>query len=400
MLPKTTTGQRARFFEDVEKLLSPGFLSHPVKVAGVTLHVRSLGPGDIFMLRARGEGVDHYEWRLWMVASSIWMINGRTVLGQDSVIPFLTEFLRGMPKSIVNVLFYLILGLFSRAQEAVESVQVYCYEQMSRYKWSTYGGDQAFVASGVPGAAALGTNGVQQIWQAYNTLEDSRLATEQQWEGFKLVASSNAPKAIKKLDTRDQQKRKDEQQRRERELDLFFYKKLGIVTEDGEIQGADGSIHRLKGDKTVEDLEDEMRRWVTEDYDLHDAVVAEYKADIRAKQEAVRVRREAYRLALQKKREEMDQDRGEFKPQPLMAMTAEQLQHMLASKGGKPGVAFLPAPPKADRVFDKYVGEEPDTGSLQVVDGKVVDPSANASTDSRTLNELIKGRSPAFGAGD
>lgn len=400
MLPRTTTEQRHRFYEDVELLLQPGFLTHSVVVGGVRLHLRSLGTGDLFMLRARTEGANNYEWHLWVVASAVWMIDGRAVLGQDEVVPFLADYLRKIPRIALDILFTVVLGLWVRLSDAVEAVEVYCFELASRYKWKTMGAP-GLQLSGVPGAAALGLNAVQRIWVAYNEMEDTKRGEETAWEGFKLVASSNAPKAIKKLDTRDSRRREREKTEREQRLDLFYYWKLGVVDKKGLVEGTDGSMHRIQGTKSVEDLEEEMRRWVTEDYDLHDRIVAEYKAKIRAKHEQEQVEREARRQELQRKREELGWESGTFRPQPLVAMTAEQLQVLLSQRGpGVPGVAFIPAEPTSDRLYQKYLEEGPDAGGLAVVGGKIVDPSANPQTDTRTLNELIKGRNPAFGTGD
>jgi len=402
MLPKTTPEQRRKFYEDVEALLNPGFLTHPVVVAGVPMQLRSLGPGDLFMLRARGDGASDHEWRVWVVATSIWMVKGNSVLGQDSVVPFMAEYLRRLPTGVVLSLLSLVLGLFARTRRARQAVETYCYEMESRYVWTTYGRGQPSRFTGVPGAESLGSNQIQQIWIAFNLLEDRRQIEEQQWDGHKLVASSNAPKALKKVDGRDQQRRTEEQERRQKQMDLFYYQRLGVVDDTGEVQGVSGSMHRIQGAKSVEDLEDEMRRWVTEDYDLHDAVVAEYKARIRIQYEQEKQEREARRMALERKRAEMGWETGDFQPQPLVAMTAEQLQQMLSQRNpGQQGVSFIPKPPNADRLFHKYVGESAtDAGNLQVVDGKVIDVAANPETDARTLNQLIRDRNPAFGAGD
>jgi len=401
MLPRTTPEQRGRFYDDVENLLTPGFLTHYVGVGGVRLHMRSLGAGDLFMLKARTQGASEYEWRVWAVATSIWMIDGRTVLGHDDAIPFLSEYVRRLPKPVLEILFSILLGLWVRVGEALELAEVFCFETGSRYKWKTIG-MRGLQNSGVPGADRIGLNAIQRIWTAFNEMEDQKRSEETAWEGFKLVASSNAPKAITKMDKKDQQRRQEESEDRQRRLDMAYYVKLGVVDKKGIIEGTDGSMHRISGPKTVEDLEDEMRRWVTDDQDLHDRVVSDYKARIRAQQEHQRAEREARRLALQRKREEMGWDSGEFRPQPLVAMTAEQLQHHLAQRGvGRPGVTFIPAAPKAEQIYERHVGEgSVAPGNLQVVDGKVTDLSANPEADSRTLNQWIRGRNPAFGAGE
>lgn len=397
MLPKTTHDQRARFYEDVESLLSPGFLTHSVMASGVRFQMRSLNDGDLFMLRARTANASAWEWRCWAVATSIWMINGRSVLGQDHAVPFLADYIRKLPLNVVDILFTQLLGLWMRVGIAIDDAQVYCFETTSRYAWKSNAASN-FVKYGVPGAENLGPNAVQRIWVAYNEMEDRKRDDETRWEGFKLVASSNAPKAITKMDKRDKQRREDEFNQREKDLDHFYYKKLRVVSDTGEILAGGGS-QRIQGPKTVEDLEDEMRRWVTGDADLHDAVVNDYKDRIRQKHEQQRRQREQYRLRLQQKRDEMGWEGADFKPQPLVALTAEQLQATLRQRqGGPAGVAFIHQAPQEERVFRKYV-KAPDAGGLHVVDGKVVDPKSQSQTDQRTLNELIKGRNPAFGEG-
>lgn len=403
-LPKTTVEQRSRFFEDVEKLLSPGFLNHSVVVAGVRLQIRSLTPGDLFMLRARAEGASNNEWRIWMLASSIWLVDGISVLGEDSAVPVLARFLRRVPERAIASLFSVLLGLFARSQRTVPAVLAYCYEADSRYKWATFGRDGLGRTSGVVGAEKLGLNTTQQIWLAYNQHEDMRAQSDQQWEGFKLVASSNAPKALKKLDEKDRQRARDEQERRERVLDTFYYRQLGLVDERGVVQ-TDGLSQRLAGPKSVEDLEDEMRRWVTKDADQHDKVVEDYKTSIRVKREEEKAEQVARRISVEMERNRLEAEavEGGFKPQPLLALSGDQLQQMLQGRGsfGRSGTTFIPTAPNANRLYDKYVAEGAVTpGQLQVAGDKVVNPQSNPAVDARTLNELIKNRNPAFGAGE
>lgn len=403
-LPKTTLEQRSRFYTDVEALLSPGFLTHQVVVAGVRLQLRSLAPGDLFMLRARAEGASNKDWRVWMLASSIWLVDGMSVLGTDSAVPMLARYLRQLPDRAVTAMFSVLLGLFARSQQSVSAVLVYCYEVESRYKWATFGKEGGNRSSGVEGADKLGLNTVQQIWLAFNQYEDQKAVADQQWEGFKLVASSNSPKALKKLDEKDRQRARDEQERRERALDTFYYGRLGLVDARGVVQ-TDGLSHRLSGPKSVEDLEEEMRRWVTGDVDLHDKVVEEYKARIRSKREEEKADQVARRIAIQMERNRLDAEaaEGEFKPQPLLALSGEQLQQMLQGRGtfGRSGTTYIPTAPSADRLYNKYVADGAVTpGQLQVAGTKVIDPQADPAADTRTLNQLIKGRNPTFGEGE
>lgn len=397
MLPRTTAEQRTSFYSDVDSMLAPGFLTHPVVVGGVRLHLRSLGPGDLFMLSARTAGHSALEWRVWVVASSIWLVDGRSVLGQDEAIPFLAGYVRRLPGQVLDILFSLVLGLWVRVTEAMDAIEVFCFETLSRYRWKSLGA-AGLHHSGVPGADRLGMNPIQRMWVAFNEVEDTKRSEETAWEGFKLVASSNAPKAITKMDKADRQRREEEVAERQRRLDLFYYGRLGLVDpKSGSVQGTDGSVHRIQGAKSVEDLEEEMRRWVTDEQDIHDRIVADYKERLRSQYEAAKAEREARREALRLKREEMEGEN--FRPRPLVALTAEQLQHVLAQRGPGQGVAFLPATPVLDERRNRY-GIDPLAGNLTVAGGKVIDPAADPDVDRRTLEHLIKNRNPSFGVGE
>ena len=401
LLPKTTIAQRGRFYEDVETLLSPGFLTHQVVVSGVKLQIRSLSSGDLFLLRARTEGGTSRQWREWAVASAIWMIDGRVLLGQDDAIPFLMQYVQQLPSNVLNILFSTLLGLWVRVGDAIETIEVFNYEVGSRYKWKSI--HKHIQDSGVPGAECLGLNTVQRIWMAFNEMEDSRRSDDTAWESAKLVASSNSPKAVAKMDEKDRQRRQAELDLRQKRMDQFFYEKIKVLL-PADQTGSEGPTHRIQGTKSVEDLEEEMRRWVTGDADFHDAIVDAWKNQVRAKQAQDKADLEARRQVLQAERERLyaEAEESDFHPQPLLALTAAQLQHMLQNRGDyhRPGVSFVPTTQQHDRVYNKYLTEGAvQGGALQVQGNKVLDPNADPEVDARTLNQLISERKPTLGSG-
>lgn len=403
MLPHTTSTQRLSLYTDVESLLSPGFLTHVVEANGVYLHLRSLCPGDIFMLRARAIRGTPDEWRIWTVASSIWMIDGVSVLGQDHAIPFLAKYLRdNIHKQLIDTMFHLVLGLFVRVDKAVDAAEPYCYENTARYRWksSKQGSD---LTAGVTGGERLGRNLIQGIWAVFNEVEDQRLVEESAWEGFKLVASSNSPKAVKKIDEGDRRRRQDEQARRQSILDRFFYYSKGLIDEDGyhKDKERDGLGARISGPKTVEDLEGEMRRWVTGEDDEHDRIVESYKQQITARQEAAQAEREARRIVLMEMREQQEQLEATQGPRPLVGLTVDQLQQVLRDRGhGVPGTKWVAEGPpggQAQRLYDMYLAHELKKGALRAEGDRVV---GSVVDNELALQTLVKDRQVAFGGGE
>jgi hypothetical protein len=357
-LPPTNTEQRSVFYEDVESLISPGFLSHNVRVAGVNLSLRSLGPGDLFLLQARvGRGFDE-DWKVWTIASSLWMVNGYQCLGDPNVIPAMAERVRLLPRRAKDTLFSLVLGLFNRQSKAVEATESYCYETTSRYRWLTFGGHLPALHSGVPRIDTLGTNSVQRMWAFFNGIEDRRHQEDTLWEGFKLSVSPHAPKGVKKIDQRDKQQREAEQERRQGIQDRFFYRRVGVLSKE-EITTTPSYS---KFSKSADDLEQEMFRWVAGEEDWHDLIVSEYKQRVVAQLETEKKQREERVLALR---------HAQLQEAPitssLMTFTPEQLHEILKNRdAGMPGLRTVQlGGDQREFLYRRYLERTPDSGRLR-----------------------------------
>lgn len=393
--------QRSKFYGDVEALLVPGFLHHTVRIQGIRLGVRSLGPGDLFMLRARADGATDREWQSWMVASSIWMVDGYSTLGDSHAVPRIKAMVSTLPRNTLSILFTTVLGLFARVNRANEAIEAYIYENTSRSKWKMLGGQSFGAHSGIPGAEHLGTNFVQRIWMAFNEAEDLKHQEDQAWEGFKLVAATNSPKGVKKLDAKDVQSRRDELGRRQAVMDRYYYYRIGLVDREGYLKDRDKNSMgaRVLSTKSVDDLEDEMRRWVAGEMDDHDKVVATYKAHVTALQEQELKEREARRLALRQAQQE--QEEVGVVPQGLIAYSPAQLQAILRERNpGKSGARWVgeghPGG-KQTELYEKYLSKKETAGRLaRGQQGTLVDPEANPDADQRTLNDIISQRDVAF----
>jgi hypothetical protein len=232
------------------------------------------------------------------------------------------------------------------------------------------------------------------MWRAFNEVEDQRRDDESLWEGFKLVASASAPKGVKKIDQQDRNRRKAEEDRRQMVLDRFYYMTKGIISGKTE-KGSDLSEDLpalVYASKDPELLADEMYRWVTGQEDAHDQVVSAYKRQIRERHEAEKAAREARRLELQRKQKELEES---GMPNRLIACTAEQLEHMLRDR--KPGIRTVVDGKGAinpERLYDKYVAKQPNSGLLQgTADGKVVDPTG---VTKEVLQDLVNSRQVPF----
>jgi len=388
-LPRTTSDQRLPLYEDVESLITVGFLSHPIVVNGTQLVVRSLGPGDLFLLQSRTQN-SSINWEVWTIATAIWLANGHSLLGESQNVPMLAQRLQRLPPRARDILFSIVMGLFTRQSKAVDATESYCYESISRFRWRSYGGHFTPQHAGIPGVEALGTNYVQRMWAFFNEMEDQRVRDETYWEGLKLIASTQSPKGAKKLDQRDKQLWESELGRRQAVQDKFYYLATGILSPE-QVEAKKSMDALSLPSKTPEQLEEEMRRWVAGEEDAHDKIVNAYKEKITAQHEAEKAEREKRAAAL-RERLAMEESSARH-PSPLVGYTQEQLAQILREREvGQPGgrVIHVTDHGSRDFLYEKYLKRSPDSGLL-VADGEKL-----AKREPKDLTEEVASRRVQF----
>lgn len=349
-LPPTTYEQRSRFYEDVEQLLVPGFLSHQMRIGRQTICLRTLSPGDMFLLKARTDG-SAPSWRVWTVATCIWMVDGRNLLTERQAVTDVAAIVRRLPVRVQEMMFHVALGLFRRTEEARKAIIPFCYEETSRHLWHSVGPSLNNL-TGVPGADSLGSNLVQQVWTAFNAFEDQRETDDRMWEGFKLSASAMSPKGVQKLDDKDHQRKRQVRERREAERERYFYYRIGLLDEDGYRKGMDkdalGAV--IWKPKSDDDLIAEYKAWVAGEHDEHDRIVLGVKKKLADAVE--NERREREEMVRTQQTPALSGD-----DQTMVAFTQEQVSALLARKGHRSGVSALPAQlyQRASYLHSKYL---------------------------------------------
>jgi len=395
MLPQSKPDQRAPFYEDIELLIQPGFLSHQVRVCSSAVSIRSLMPSDLFLLRHRvGYKAKDRDWKIWCIASCVWMINGEYLLGDVHVPVTIFQMLCKFPERSLDTLFHIIVGLQNRVQRAMDGIEAFCYEDYSRTLWIHCERKSPVNVSvcGMPHIELLGSNHIQRMWMTYNQYEDIRHDEIAEWNRAKFITSAQAPKEIDKLDRQDKQRWHTEDERRQRVLDTFFYKRLGILKDDEQKSSDENAGLQVQGPKTVEELTEEMRKWVAGERDAHDLVVEDYKQRILQRQIEEQQQRHEYLMLLQREAQMRGDEPGTYE---LVGYTAEQLQLLKQKTPVKPGVKTLYDNDSGRRQYliDKYIKGEVSSGVLSA-DKHSLEVGMPQTTD---LNKQIEGRQVRLG---
>lgn len=391
MLPtRTRVEQRLPYFQDVEELIHPGFLSYRLTVRGLPISIRSLYPGDVILL-------SHYinggrSWKAVVVAASIWMVDGYIVLSdRQYVTRKVLEIVDSWPTSYVHRVYSLCACLFKRVQQAVQDIQPYLYESHSRVLWS-YSGKGSLLNDaffGVPGVSGLGLNTIQKMWLMWNQSQDTLEKDQYQWDLTKTSLSAHSPKGAKKLDADDKNRKQEEDRKRARVLDEFFMRKAGLM-DHGVAIGPDGNpIAKVVRHETEEELAADFHRWVRGEEDFHDQIVRQYKERIlegmARKEQERRLRIEEARRVQEQREQELGEETG------ITAFTPENLPQDLRGK-------------KARKVTENHIPENayrwvqpplPPPSAQEVQDHPYKPPVVEES--GQTLDDKINNRIPSIG---
>jgi hypothetical protein len=391
--------QRRPLYTDVEVLVTTGFLSHQVRVGSSAMSLRSLSPGDTFLLNHRcGLGANNRVWKAWTVATSIWMVDGMCLLGEPAAPVAMYQHIRHLPTHVTDILFANVLGLYNRTSTALGRTEAFCYEPYSRALWRMCGRNlpSETRVSGVHGASNLGLNYVQRTWMAFNIAEDDREQMLRDWAAAKLIASATSPKGVKKLNAADQRLQEREESRR-RELIDSMVRYILHGAEDPEVtqpwrvmvQGQAVDVKPVKVARTDDELDDQFRRWVAGEKDWHDIIVDVHKERIRERFDHER-RERADAI------DEVTRRPGVTGGTGMVAYTLDQLKELRSD--------LLEERPRAKKVFDghapasvyeKYVKEDAGSGVLRADEHGVFEQPVERP-ETPTLQEKIAGRRPAL----
>jgi len=359
-------------------------------------------------------GLEERDWTIGLISRLIWMVDGVTLFGNIAAQATLRELLRQLPKTAFDAVFACALGLMSRASKARDGALYFLYEDISRDMWRGNGHQlpNADHLTGMANLEKIGLNAVQKIWYAWNTAEDQRTKDMFAWQLAKQQIAPHAPKAVAKIDKADKLTEETREKDRQKILDEWFYKRLGVLDQDGKLISKGGDVvDPFEGDHvsmayTSDELADEMKRWVTGDMDFHDKVVAEYKVQIKEKMLAERAARDQALAEAMLEIQEREENLGTRPRTRLVGYTGEQVAQMMQEGGfdpERPGARTISYPTSRKQVaFDKWVDSEKDAGALVVEGDKLVPRKEipKPKKDDRNLQDKIASRLPRYSGGD
>jgi hypothetical protein len=378
--------KRRFIYQDVEELLTEGFLSSVIHLPENTIVIRTMNPSQMRLFKGRLNSSRHEkEATRWFIASSVWMIDGLDVTGDvNSAYHIMREWLANTRQELVDALYSIVIGLRKRFERALDLVECFCYEPYSRSFWR--------MASS-KGFTDGEDNNVRKIWVAHNLADDEYYRDLKTWEHTKAQVASmtgkgaqHLTKELKKISDNEEERRRKHVKKTIDKLIFGEYRPAKKVTI--EVGGKTFEVDHIESASSFDELEDEMARFIKGEKDAHDVIVDEYFRKIRERQE--NLKRE-YEEAVAKARESS----GGLSLTGSMNMvgyTAEQLKELGVSQSSGVKVSS-DSSPTADHLYNKIISEEIKPGWLSTAG---VPEKLGQDSGTTSLQGKIQARKPSL----
>jgi len=294
------------------------------------------------------------DWKHWLIAHAIWMLDGRLYLGDPEAQSVLYERIQELAPHIVESLLGAVLDLNQRTNKALELVPVFCQEYQARLMWRQLQGHSypSVRQIGIPGIENLGTNTAQRMWSAYNVIEDLNEKFEASWSHAKFVASAMSPKGVEQISKADRSAKEEKELQRQELFDRTYYIEKGILDREDRLAGTDTVLPKVITASTEEDLIADMHRAISGEMDWHDQVIMAYKNRI-LDQQRKEVEDRQRRIAEARRKAELEGE--ETEAFQLVGYTLDELQERLGDLRYKPATVQDEGP--QEYLTDRYLKE-------------------------------------------
>ncbi len=387
---------RRRFlYNDVERLIEEGFLTHNIVLNNVVVTFRSLTSGDYAdLLNATFPEMPLVVYEQQLVAKSIYKIGGLPVTSHQENFWLSDLWVNRLPQPIIKVFISIVDGLNRRVDRAAERTEAYCFEPYSRQLWYMAGRELPYKRE------EMGL--IRRLWVAYNITEDVRKEDSRRWEHTRAYVSVQSYKAAKAMADHDRTWEEREKNRRKRVIeDAVNYIIQGPLEEQEAlyvtIGGKSYLVPKVREASTLDELEDELNRWIAGEKDYHDLVVDEYEDNVRK----AFLERQAEMEAKRRDREEMEdlleQAGIQQEGTRLVGYTPAQMREM--GRTFKTGGVSTEGTSKGHaRLFDRYLKHESKKGWIG--EGGRVEPAREAAPEGgspeASLQKRVEGRKPSL----
>lgn len=290
-------------WEELESYIFTGFLTSQANVQNVnfvfkTLNYHEMRNIDFMKPNFTSSKQSKLIFQSMFIAYSIFMVNSsNAIYERPKNINKLIKTIAKLTPQIQDRIIENLAALNAKASRLSPLVEVYSYENRSRYKWLQIGHlpIHSHLTTGIAGTDDIGMNFCQQAWVAMNKIIDRKDDMEREWSNAKFIGSCFAGKGIRSIDERDKSRLEKERVDREELKMKVLYNYLNRVVGDEEEKAGtiilpDGRkaevVHGSATDgkwraDSAEELAEQLSAALSGEKDHHDLVIEAKERELR-----------------------------------------------------------------------------------------------------------------------
>lgn len=296
-------------WEELEKHLFTGFLTSTSTIVGQSFVFKTLNHNELrlveFMKPTRVSAPEaRAHFRTAFIAHSIFIVNGSNALfDRPRHINKLIRTVAKLQPRVQEKILESLASLNQRAARLYPLVEVYSYENRSRFKWFHTRGTPVHSdgSTGVPGTGDLGMNLCQQTWTALSQMIDHREDMEREWSNAKFIGGCFAGKGVRSIDERDRGRLERERVDREELKIKVLFKYLNRSEDGREMEevinlpdGRKATVAKKFKAESAEELLTELSAALSGEKDYHDLVIEKKRQEFFERSKELEVQRNAY----------------------------------------------------------------------------------------------------------
>jgi len=287
-LPETYKKVDESVWEELESYLFLGFLTSASTVVGQNFVFKTLNHNEIrnirFMRSMRATTAESKAmFTAAFIAHSVFMVNGNNALyDRPKNLIRLIKTISKIPARTQDKILDNLSYLNAKVSYLYPLVEVYAYENRSRFRWYQLGTFPVHDprATGLAGTDDLGMTMCQQTWTSINILIDRRETAEREWSHAKFIGSCFAGKGVRPIEERDRARLETERVERDEKRIKVLHSYLNRTAgEDDAPQyftlpdGRKAEVKRKFKAESAEELRDELSAALSGEKDYHDLVI-------------------------------------------------------------------------------------------------------------------------------
>ena len=295
-LPETYKKVDESVWDELESYLFLGFLTSASVVANQNFVFKTLNQNEIrnirFMRSIKSSMAESKAASTAaFIAHSIFMVNGNNALHDRARhINRLVKTVSKIPVRTQDKILENLSHLNARVSWLYPLVEVYAYENRSRFRWYQMGTSSIHDCrtTGLSGTEELGMTMCQQTWTSINMLIDRRETAEREWAHAKFVGSCLAGKGVRPIEERDRARLETERVEREEKKIKVLHSYLNRTSGEGDApqtmtlpDGRKAEVKRKFKAESAEELRDELSAALSGEKDYHDLVIEQKQREFR-----------------------------------------------------------------------------------------------------------------------